>query len=234
MSEKIIIGDNPLIRDFQIPRRDNKLAILRLEFPISKRDIAHLKKWLEILENTLEPDPKNAKAVASLLDPKKEAARLRVEYELKNIDKIKAEVRANPAGIQFSAKDPIVIISGPAKPEAPASKGNKDIPPGSKPHFPPPLPEKKERGPYKKADSKRRPMKRSRSMGVLQVGLMRASASSKGLNTKNTPPEDLPEVKRICSDCEKRFPLSEFRGLFGRQRTRCQKCNQRFEKSLKV
>lgn len=157
----------------------------------------------------------------------------------------KTTARVKPSTIEFTANDPVVIISDPVKPPEtppaepgepgePVGKADKDVPPGSKPHIPPPLPEKKKRGTYKKADSKRRPMKRSRSMGTLQVGRMRASASSKGLNTKNTPPEELPEIKRICKDCQGVYPLEQFKYLGAASdsspRERCRACHYKFYK----
>jgi len=37
-------------RDYLIPRKQQRLAILRLEYPISKDDIVRLHKWIDLLD----------------------------------------------------------------------------------------------------------------------------------------------------------------------------------------
>lgn len=41
------------LRDFAIPRKGQKLAILRLEFPVSSGDIAQIENWLKLMKDTL-------------------------------------------------------------------------------------------------------------------------------------------------------------------------------------
>jgi hypothetical protein len=43
-------------RDYSIPRKGDKIAILRLEYPVSKEDIEQIKKWLELMGNTIPDD----------------------------------------------------------------------------------------------------------------------------------------------------------------------------------
>ncbi|MCX6827810.1 MAG: hypothetical protein NT002_00775 [candidate division Zixibacteria bacterium] len=42
-----------LTRDYTIPRKGQKLAILRLEYPITKDDIEQITKWLELMRGTI-------------------------------------------------------------------------------------------------------------------------------------------------------------------------------------
>ena len=181
-----------LVRDFLLPRGGDKVAILRLEFPVTEADVNHIRAWLDILSASLIEKPESR------------------------------GISTQTATVELVATDPIVKITGPAEPGAPVSKGDKDAPPGSKPHIPPPLPKpRKPRG---------RPATRSRNMPKMNVGKRRAAQSDKGRDTKNTPPEDLPKMKRICKDCQKAFPLGEFRAIgglnvtYGPSRDRCRKC----------
>jgi hypothetical protein len=47
-----------LIRDYIIPRKGQRLAVLRLEFPATKADIDLIKSWLELMAGTLEEQTK--------------------------------------------------------------------------------------------------------------------------------------------------------------------------------
>jgi hypothetical protein len=44
----------PQYRDFSIPRKGQRLAILRLEFPVTTEDIKQITDWLNLMKNTLE------------------------------------------------------------------------------------------------------------------------------------------------------------------------------------
>lgn len=48
-------SEDTVVRDYSIPRRDQKLAILRLEYPVTKDDIEHIGKWLDLMKDTI-PD----------------------------------------------------------------------------------------------------------------------------------------------------------------------------------
>ena len=48
-----------LTRDYIIPRKGQRLAVLRLEYPVTKADINLIKSWLELMANTLEDQPPN-------------------------------------------------------------------------------------------------------------------------------------------------------------------------------
>lgn len=48
--------DGNFIRDYIIPRRKQKVAILRIEHPIDEHDMDQLRKFLDFLEITI-PDP---------------------------------------------------------------------------------------------------------------------------------------------------------------------------------
>ncbi|MFH1374014.1 MAG: hypothetical protein ABII79_09485 [bacterium] len=43
-------------RDFSIPRKAGRLAILRLEYPISSQDIDQIRSWLDLMGNTISDD----------------------------------------------------------------------------------------------------------------------------------------------------------------------------------
>ena len=169
------MSDKPkrLVRDFLIPRRGDKVAILRLEFPVTEADVDQITTWLDILRTSLIEKP--------------EARGISIQT----------------ATVELVAVDPIVTISGPAEPGATVPKPRKP------------------RG---------RPATRARNMPKMNVGKRRGSNSDKGRDTKNTPPEDLPKMKRICKDCQKAFPLDEFRAIgglnvtYGPPRDRCRKC----------
>lgn len=49
-------GLTVIMRDYSIPRRGQKTAIIRLEHPLTKDDIEQIRKWLELMENTLTDD----------------------------------------------------------------------------------------------------------------------------------------------------------------------------------
>ena len=42
-----------ITRDYAIPRKEGRLAILRLEYPISSQDISQIRKWLDLMGETL-------------------------------------------------------------------------------------------------------------------------------------------------------------------------------------
>lgn len=44
------------IRDYSIPRRGQKLAVLRLEYPVTSDDITQISNWLKLMEVTLSED----------------------------------------------------------------------------------------------------------------------------------------------------------------------------------
>lgn len=128
-----------------------------------------------------------------------------------------------PATVEFIAIDPIVTISGPAEP-------GETLQAPTDPKCPPfdtelDIPKKRKRG---------RPATKARTMGTLNVGKTRASQSDKGLDVTNTPPEELPEIKRICKDCGKKLRLDDFREMgglavaFGPPRERCRSCHRKY------
>jgi len=133
MNGKVIIGEDPLVRDFRIPRRDGKLAVLRLEYPITIEDVEQLRSWLDILRLIIPeeiPIPVKSKAAT---------------FELVAKDPI----------VTIRNADGSPVEPGPAEPGAPVSKGDKDVPPGATPHIPPPLPDPdKKRRKMKRAKSK--------------------------------------------------------------------------------
>lgn len=49
----------PQFLDFIIPRKGQRLAILRLEFPVTKEDVEQITAWLDLMKNTLEDDRGN-------------------------------------------------------------------------------------------------------------------------------------------------------------------------------
>ncbi len=49
-------SDPQKIRDYSIPRKGQKVAILRLEYPVTKNDIAQITNWLELMKNTLSEE----------------------------------------------------------------------------------------------------------------------------------------------------------------------------------
>lgn len=51
------VGPKVLItRDFSIPRKAGRMAILRLEYPISSQDIDQIRSWLDLMGNTISED----------------------------------------------------------------------------------------------------------------------------------------------------------------------------------
>jgi hypothetical protein len=44
------------MRDYAIPRRAGKLAVLRLEFPVTAKDIEHITKWLALMKETISDE----------------------------------------------------------------------------------------------------------------------------------------------------------------------------------
>ncbi len=59
MKEK---GDS-FMREYRIPRRGQKVAILRIEHPIDEHDMNQLRKFLDFLEITVEiHDPRQEEA----------------------------------------------------------------------------------------------------------------------------------------------------------------------------
>ena len=40
-------------RDYRIPRKGKKEAILRLEFPVKKHDLEQIRNWLKILKKSI-------------------------------------------------------------------------------------------------------------------------------------------------------------------------------------
>ncbi|MDD4052162.1 MAG: hypothetical protein PHR28_09740 [candidate division Zixibacteria bacterium] len=45
-----------LTRDYTIPRKEQRLAILRLEYPVTQEDINQIAKWLELMKGTIAED----------------------------------------------------------------------------------------------------------------------------------------------------------------------------------
>lgn len=45
-----------ITRDFSIPRKAGRLAVLRLEYPISSQDIDQIRSWLDLMGNTITDD----------------------------------------------------------------------------------------------------------------------------------------------------------------------------------
>lgn len=43
-------------RDYCIPRVESRLALLRLEHPVSKHDLDQIGKWLDLLKDSLEDE----------------------------------------------------------------------------------------------------------------------------------------------------------------------------------
>lgn len=41
------------VSEYKIPRKNNKLAVLTLESPVSRKDIESISKWLELLQDTI-------------------------------------------------------------------------------------------------------------------------------------------------------------------------------------
>ncbi len=46
-------AEKPVMRDYLIPRKGDKVAILRLESPVDKKDIDGIKKWIDTMEEIL-------------------------------------------------------------------------------------------------------------------------------------------------------------------------------------
>ena len=46
-----------LVRDFAIPRRGQKIAMLRLEYPVTEEDVDHITTWLELMKDTISEKP---------------------------------------------------------------------------------------------------------------------------------------------------------------------------------
>lgn len=44
------------VRDYAIPRKGQKVAILRLEYPVSADDVEQIEKWLELMKGTISED----------------------------------------------------------------------------------------------------------------------------------------------------------------------------------
>lgn len=47
---------SPQVRDYAIPRKGQKVAILRLEYPVSAEDVEQIEKWLELMKGTISED----------------------------------------------------------------------------------------------------------------------------------------------------------------------------------
>lgn len=54
-ANKLKVGQ-PLIKDYSIPRKGQKQAILRLEYPVTQEDIEQIEKWLKLMGSTLEDE----------------------------------------------------------------------------------------------------------------------------------------------------------------------------------
>ena len=189
-----------------------------------------LREWLKETENKIEELKALIVQTTDEIDRQEEIAAALVNIiSLKGKDGDSPPI--NSAKFELVAKDPTVIIkdkdgnivesSGPAEPGAPPPK------------------QTTKRGPYKKRDPKtvkpkRRPMKRARTMAPLPIGRSRAASLEKGRNVKNEDPANLPPVKRICKDCQERYPLDEFRALgglnvaYGPPRERCRSCHNEY------
>ena len=50
-------GDRPVYTDFRIPRKDDRLAIIRLELPVVEHDMAIFRQWLELLQVCVTANP---------------------------------------------------------------------------------------------------------------------------------------------------------------------------------
>lgn len=45
--------DNAIVKEYEIPRKGNKLAVIQLEKPLSKDDYLNITKWFELFKDTL-------------------------------------------------------------------------------------------------------------------------------------------------------------------------------------
>lgn len=46
-------SNKPVYRDYAIPRKQQRMAVLRLEYPVTQEDIDQIGKWLELMKDTI-------------------------------------------------------------------------------------------------------------------------------------------------------------------------------------
>lgn len=53
------IVQKSVVKDYSIPRKGNRTAIIRLEYPVTRDDLNQISTWLKLMENTITSEDSN-------------------------------------------------------------------------------------------------------------------------------------------------------------------------------
>lgn len=53
------IVQKSVVKDYSIPRKGNRTAIIRLEHPVTRDDLNQISTWLKLMENTITSEDSN-------------------------------------------------------------------------------------------------------------------------------------------------------------------------------